>query len=51
VTVNELVLGVNIALQRSPISACPAFDVDRSGVLAVNELVQGVNAAVAGCNA
>lgn len=43
VAVNELVLGVNIALDRATLDQCPSFDVDNSGSVAVNELVTGVN--------
>src|SRR5262245_7421282 len=43
VTVNELVTGVNIALDRANISTCPSFDADSSDTVTVNELVTGVN--------
>lgn len=49
VTVNELVTGVNIALDRAALSTCPQFDADSSGGVAVNELVQGVNNLLRGC--
>lgn len=49
VSVNELVVGVNIALDRAAVSACPVFDTDSSGAVAVNELVVAVNAALRGC--
>lgn len=49
VAVNELVLGVNIALDRANISACMVFDANSSGAVEVNELVQGVNNALRGC--
>lgn len=49
VAVNELVLGVNIALERADLSACPVFDADAGGSVGVNELVQGVNNALRGC--
>ena len=49
VVVNELVRGVNILLGTQPVSACPAFDVDGNGSVAVNELVGGVDNALAGC--
>lgn len=43
VTVNELVIGTNIALERAQLSLCPVFDADDNGQVAVNELVTGVN--------
>jgi hypothetical protein len=49
VAVNELVTGVNIALGRANISACPVFDSSNNGMVEVNELVTGVNNALRGC--
>src|SRR5215831_10377435 len=49
VAVNELVLGVTIALGSSPITACPSYDVNGDGVLGVDELVSAVNDAQQGC--
>ncbi|MBI4517080.1 MAG: hypothetical protein HY699_14835 [Deltaproteobacteria bacterium] len=49
VTVDELVLGVNIALGNSQVSACPAFDVSGDGEVTVDELVMGVNYALGAC--
>lgn len=49
VAVNELVLGVNIALDRAALQVCPSFDSDDSGTVAVNELVAAVNNALRGC--
>lgn len=43
VTVNELVRGVNIALDQADVSVCPSFDADSSNSVTVNELVLGVN--------
>lgn len=43
VTVNELVTGVNVVLDRAPLSSCPAFDLNGNGLVTVNELVSGVN--------
>lgn len=51
VTVDEIILGVNIALGEADISACPAFDVDGSGEVTVDELVQAVDNALNGCGA
>ena len=49
VTVNELIVGVNIALGSQPASACPAFDVNGDGMVTIPELIQGVNNALEGC--
>jgi len=49
VGVNELVLGVNIALGRNSIDACRAFDRNNSNTITINELVTAVNAALDGC--
>jgi hypothetical protein len=49
VVVNELVLGVNIALDRAAVTQCESFDVDDSNTVSVNELVSGVNALLRGC--
>lgn len=51
VAINELVLGVNIALGRQPASACASFDANGDGSVAINELILGVNAALRGCPA
>ncbi|MBX3023523.1 hypothetical protein KF840_01295 [bacterium] len=56
VAINELLVGVNIALGLAPLEACPAFDVvDRrarpmpDGEVAINELIRGVQSALMGC--
>jgi len=51
VTVDELLRGVNIALEIVPISACPALDANGDGAVTVNELLNGVNNALNGCPA
>jgi hypothetical protein len=51
VSVSNLVLGVNISLGTQPLSACEAFDENGSGVVQINELIQGVNNALEGCPA
>lgn len=50
VAVNELVTGVNIALDRAPVTECADFDIDGSETVSVNELVSGVNALLRGCD-
>lgn len=49
VIVNELIIGVNIALSRADVSACPSFDVNHDGSVVINELISGVNNALKGC--
>jgi hypothetical protein len=49
VTFDELVRGVNIALGALLVAACPPFDRDASGAVTVDELLQAVNSALAGC--
>jgi hypothetical protein len=51
VTVDELVLGVNIALGNAEIEQCRAFDANGDGLITVDELIQGVNNALDGCPA
>jgi hypothetical protein len=47
VSVNELVIGVNVALDRIDLSRCSAFDLDHDGQVSVNELVAAVRTALA----
>jgi len=49
VAINELIVGVNIALGSSPVSACPSFDGNSDGEVAINELIAAVNVALNGC--
>lgn len=49
VAINELVLGVNIALARQPASACTAFDRNDDDRVIINELIAGVRNALTGC--
>lgn len=49
VKVNELVVGVNIALGSDELESCPAMDTGQSGTVDVNELVQAVGASLTGC--
>ncbi|MDX2168469.1 MAG: hypothetical protein SF182_15450 [Deltaproteobacteria bacterium] len=51
VTINELIVGVNIALGSANVSACPSFDANGDGEVAINELIAAVNAALSGCPA
>jgi len=49
VTVDEIIVGVNIALGETDIAVCPAFDADGNGTVTVDELVQGIDNALNGC--
>lgn len=49
VTINELVIGVNIALGALPITECLAFDRNGNGQVTVEELIAGVSNALQGC--
>lgn len=49
VAINELIIGVNIALGSAQTSSCPSFDTNSDGSVAVNELIAGVNALLNGC--
>lgn len=51
VAINELVVGVNIALGSQLLSACEQFDCEGSGTVPINCLIQGVNGALTGCPA
>jgi hypothetical protein len=48
VRINDLVLGVNIALGNQPSSACPAFE-DGQGNVDIAQLIKGVRNALNGC--
>lgn len=50
VAINELVLGVNIALGSEAVPACAPFDTDGDGSVSIDELIAGVNNALAGCS-
>jgi len=49
VTVDELVMGVTIALQRLPLDACPDLDTNDDDLVTVDELVAAIENAVGGC--
>jgi hypothetical protein len=49
VTVNELILMVNIALGNADISTCVAGDADGSGDITINEIIGAVGFALNGC--
>lgn len=49
VTVDEILVGVGIALGQGQIEACPAFDRDGDGGVTVDEILAAVGAALDGC--
>jgi hypothetical protein len=49
VAIAELVLGVNVALGRAAIDACPAFDENGDDAVGINELIRAVSHALQGC--
>jgi hypothetical protein len=49
VVVNELIIGVNIALGNAPVANCSTFDANSDGMVTINELILGVNNALNGC--
>ena len=49
VSINELITGVNIALDRAPVERCPPFDANENLRVEINELVTGVNNDLGGC--
>jgi len=49
VTVNEILLMVNIALGNLPASACTAGDANHDGTITINEILAAVNSALNGC--
>ena len=49
VAINELILGVNIALGRQPLANCPEFDENTQHGVEINELVTAVHNAMNGC--
>ena len=49
VNVNELILGVNIALGSQPLSVCRSFDCQGDGTVPINCLIQAVNNAFNSC--
>ncbi|HSP97371.1 MAG TPA: hypothetical protein VL049_09040 [Candidatus Dormibacteraeota bacterium] len=51
VAINELITGVNIALDSANVSTCPSFDVNNDGKVAINELITAVNNALSSCPA
>jgi predicted dienelactone hydrolase len=49
VTIEELIILVNIALGNAAVTACTAGDTDGDGTIAIDEIIRAVNAALSGC--
>jgi uncharacterized repeat protein (TIGR03806 family) len=49
VPINELIVGVNVALGGAPVGSCAAFDRNDDGEVTIDELLAGVNNALGGC--
>ena len=49
VVINELIGGVNIALDNAALDTCPSFDRDGNGGVSIDELITAVNNAQTGC--
>lgn len=49
VTINELLIMVNVALGSASPSACESGDVDGDGAITVTEIIAAVNRVLAGC--
>ena len=49
VSINELILAVDIALEHAGVARCPAADRNGSGSVSIDELVTAVDAALDGC--
>ena len=46
VSIDELLLGIDIMLQAQPLSACTHFDANHDGVVSIDELLTAVRAAI-----
>jgi hypothetical protein len=49
VTIDELVMMVNIALGARPLSDCEAGDSTRDGEITIDEIIRAVTRALSGC--
>jgi YVTN family beta-propeller protein len=51
VSISELIIGVNISLERRPLSDCTAVDNGGGGTVSVAELIRAVRNSLDGCAA
>ena len=49
VAIDELLVGVNIAIGGAPVSACAQFDLNGDHTVTVNEIIAAVKNALGGC--
>jgi len=49
VSIDELVMMVNVALDNAPMSMCDAGDANEDGAITIDEIIMGVNHAMHGC--
>jgi hypothetical protein len=49
VDIDELILGVSMALGSQPFAACPAIDADGDGAITVDEVIRAVSDSLQGC--
>jgi hypothetical protein len=49
VTINELLLMVNVALDQAQVSECSAGDRDQNDAITIDEILVAVDHALAGC--
>ena len=49
VSIDEIILGINIAVGERAVAVCDSFDAGGDGAVSVDELVGAVNAALNGC--
>lgn len=49
VAVNEVIRGVNIALDNIPLSQCPEADANGDGAVTIGELIEAVKDVISGC--
>jgi kumamolisin len=49
VTIDELILGVDIALGATAVNACPLMDTNHDGEITIDELIAATNRALNGC--
>ena len=49
VTIDELLILVNIALDNTPVTECEPGDTNGNGTITVNEIIAAVNKALSGC--
>ncbi len=49
VHINELVVGINIALGQTAVASCPSFDREGDGEVSIADLIIGVGSALNGC--